>query len=68
MPGMPDDEQPLLLSDAADILGLAERSVRSLEAAGILHAQRTPRGLRIFRRGDVERVAAERAARREAGK
>jgi DNA-binding transcriptional MerR regulator len=65
---MHDDEQPLLISDAALILRLAERSVRSLEAAGVLHAQRTPRGLRVFRRGDVERVAAERAARREATK
>ena len=58
------DEQPLLISDAARILRLAERSVRVLEAAGVLRAERTPGGLRIFRRGDVERVAAERASRR----
>ncbi len=60
------DDQPLLISDAARILKLADRSVRMLEEKGVLQAERTPGGLRIFRRGDVERVAAEREARRAA--
>lgn len=66
---MHDDDhgnQPLLISDAARILKLAERSVRLLEATGQLRAERTPSGLRIFRRGEVERLAAARIQRREA--
>jgi DNA-binding transcriptional MerR regulator len=61
---MYNDDQPLLISDVARALKLAEPSVRRLEAAGVLRAMRTPGGIRIFRRADVERVASERAARR----
>jgi hypothetical protein len=60
----PDPDQPLLLNDAGRILRLGEDRVRTLADAGILKVERTPGGLRIFRRADVERVAAERAKHR----
>jgi hypothetical protein len=55
--------QPLLLVDAARILLVGERGTRVLADRGELPCERTPSGIRIFRRGDVERLAAERAKR-----
>ncbi|HET6282536.1 MAG TPA: helix-turn-helix domain-containing protein [Polyangia bacterium] len=48
-------------SDAARILGLSADSVRVLSDSGRLPGMRTVSGRRLFRRGDVDRLAAERA-------
>lgn len=48
-------------SDAARILGLSADSVRVLGDTGRLPALRTVGGRRLFRRGDVEELAAQRA-------
>ena len=48
-------------SDAARILGLSADSVRVLGDSGRLPALRTVSGRRLFKRGDVEHLAAERA-------
>jgi len=48
-------------SDAARILGLSADSVRVLCDNGRLPGMRTISGRRLFRRGDVDRLAAERA-------
>jgi excisionase family DNA binding protein len=48
-------------SDAARVLGLSPDSVRVLSDTGRLPAMRTISGRRLFRRGDVDRLAAERA-------
>jgi excisionase family DNA binding protein len=48
-------------SDAARVLGLSADSVRVLGDTGRLPALRTVSGRRLFRRGDVEHLAAERA-------
>lgn len=50
-------------SDAARILGLSADSVRVLSDNGRLPAMRTVSGRRLFRRGDVDRLAAQRAQR-----
>jgi excisionase family DNA binding protein len=50
-------------SDAARVLGLSADSVRVLGDSGRLPALRTVSGRRLFRRADVEHLAAERAAR-----
>jgi excisionase family DNA binding protein len=47
--------------EAARVLGLSPDMVRLLERDGRLPAQRTTNGLRLFRRGDVEKLAATRA-------
>jgi len=52
--------------DAAAILGVGPQRVRQLEREGRLSATRTPAGWRLFRREDVERLAAERAQARAA--
>lgn len=59
-----DPQQPLLIADAARVLRVNEDTVRGFANSGALPVERTPGGLRIFRRGDVERLAAERAKRR----
>lgn len=54
----------LTTADAARALRLSAERVRQLERAGVLRAYRTVGGLRIYLASDVERLAAERAARR----
>ncbi len=61
-PKKPRPSDPLSASDVARLLGLSVGRVRQLDAE--LHPQRTPSGRRIYRRGKVERFAAERAAGR----
>lgn len=58
-----DPNDLLTPSDAARVLGLSPDSVRVLSDSGRLPAMRTVSGRRLFRRGDVDRLAAERAAR-----
>jgi len=52
----------LTTSSAARELGVAEGTVRLMERRGVLPAVRLSSGMRIFRRVDVERVAAQRKA------
>jgi len=54
---------PVLISEAARILECCADTVRRLEAAGVLRAVRTPSGMRIFERREVEQLAAQRAAK-----
>ena len=60
---LPDIEL-LTVGDAALILSLSVDMVRILHRQGHLPAFRTPRGYRLFRRSDVEKLAAKRQARR----
>jgi excisionase family DNA binding protein len=60
------DSVPLLTSEVAQILQVSEATVRLWESGGRLHARRTARGVRLFDRADVERLAREREARRAA--
>jgi excisionase family DNA binding protein len=57
-----DPNDLLTPSDAARVLGLSPDSVRVLSDSGRLPAMRTVSGRRLFRRGDVDRLAAERAS------
>jgi excisionase family DNA binding protein len=54
----------LTVGDAAAILGLSPDMVRVLHRQGRLAALRTPRGNRLFKRKDVERLALERSRSR----
>ena len=58
----------VLTGGAGRILGCGPDEVRRLERVGILPAVRTSDGVRLFRRADVERVKAERAAVRRRGR
>jgi excisionase family DNA binding protein len=53
----------LSVGDAAAILGLSPDMVRVLHRQGRLPALRTPGGMRLFLRTDVEKLAREREAR-----
>jgi DNA-binding transcriptional MerR regulator len=54
----------LMTADVAKILGVVPATIRWMERTGRIVAQRTPSGVRLFRRADVERVAFERVQRR----
>jgi excisionase family DNA binding protein len=58
-----ETEELLTVADAALILRLSVGMVRVLHGKGRLAAMRTPRGYRLFRRSDVERLAREREGR-----
>ncbi len=53
-----------LAAEAAKILDVTPATVRLREARGELPAERTESGVRIFKRVDVERLAAQREAAR----
>ena len=53
--------------NAARALGVSAERIRQLEKLGRLPARKTAGGIRIFLRQDVERLAAERAARKAKG-
>lgn len=57
-----DPNELMTPSDAARILGLSADSVRVLSDTGRLATQRTVSGRRLFRRGDVEKLASDRAS------
>lgn len=59
---MPQTIDPLLTSEVARILEVSSETVRVWERLGRLPALKTGRGVRLFDRGDVERLAAERRA------
>jgi excisionase family DNA binding protein len=50
--------------EVAKALGVSDDRVRQLEAKGLLRAERTTSGTRLFDAADVKRLAAERAAQR----
>jgi len=54
----------LTTADVARILDVVPATVRLMERDGRLPALKTPGGQRLFRRSDVERLAAARAERR----
>ena len=58
------DDQLMTPSEAARVLGLSADAVRAMSDRGALPRQRTSGGRRIFRRGDVERVATARKAQK----
>ena len=60
---MNSDTTLLLTSDAAYILKVAPDTVRYLERTGRLRAWKTSRGVRLFDKRDVDRLALERQAR-----
>jgi DNA-binding transcriptional MerR regulator len=52
----------LSVADASRVLGVTPATIRLLARRGILRiATRTQSGIRLFRRADVERLAARRA-------
>lgn len=57
----PQPDDLMTTGEAGRLLGLSPDMVRWLEREGRLPAQRTTNGLRLFRRADVEKLAAERA-------
>lgn len=59
------NEQPITTGDAARLLRVSEAAVRGFEKKGQLPATKTASGVRLFRLVDVERLASERAQRRE---
>ncbi|MCP3167832.1 helix-turn-helix domain-containing protein [Myxococcus qinghaiensis] len=64
----PDPNQLMTPSEAARILGLSPDMVRVLHRRGQLAAECTETGRRLFRRADVEALAAERAKNEKKGK
>ena len=60
---MPDLDL-LTVGDAAAMLGLSPDMVRVLHRPGRLRALRTPRGVRLFQRSDVESLVRERQSQR----
>jgi len=58
------NERLLLPSDVARELGMSSDGVRDLERRGKLRAQRTLRGVRLFRARDVGLLKQKRAERR----
>ncbi len=50
----------ILTTEAAHVLGVSPETVRAWERLGRLPALKTARGVRLFDRLDVERLACER--------
>lgn len=60
---------PLTTRDVSAALKVGPRRVQQLEEAGVLHAIRTPGGLRLFDPDHVEQVRAQREqAKQESNK
>jgi DNA-binding transcriptional MerR regulator len=59
-----DEATHLTTSSVARVLGVAECTVRLMERRGELPCTRTASGVRLFDRAVIERIAAERLARR----
>lgn len=55
----------LTTGDAARIIGCSAESVRLYEHRGILKAQKTGRGMRLFRMSDVQDLVYARGATRK---
>lgn len=63
---MDSDDEIFTITDAARLLNISQAGVRYLVDKGELPVVRTARGLRLFNRRDVLRVAAARDAARHA--
>jgi excisionase family DNA binding protein len=59
---VPAPDDLLTVTDAAQVLSVSTETIRRYHKAGRLPAQRTPKGIHIFKRRDLEKLAAERAA------
>jgi excisionase family DNA binding protein len=59
---MQDQEEYLTTGSVSRELDVSESRVRQLETAGRLPAVRTDRGVRLFRRADVEALKVARRA------
>jgi excisionase family DNA binding protein len=57
------NDAPCLTSEAARVLKVSADTVRTWADAGRLTVWRTSAGLRVFDRAELERVAADRAAK-----
>jgi len=57
----------VLTADAARILDLTPARVRDLERRGVLPAERTENGVRLFDSDRVKQLALERACAKSAG-
>jgi excisionase family DNA binding protein len=62
---VPDDSDLLTTSPTAHLLKVAEMTVRAMADRGELPCVRTSTGARLFRRGDVERLARALQQQRE---
>lgn len=58
------DGELLTVIEAANLLNCGPDGVRYLHKVRKLEAVRTPRGVRLFQRSDVERLAKERNEKR----
>lgn len=58
-------KKPLETGDVARRLKTSDDTVRNLERKGILHADRTASGTRLFDADEVERVKRERAEKKK---
>jgi predicted site-specific integrase-resolvase len=56
----------MLTNDTLPVLKVTPRTVRELADSGRLKCARTPSGIRVFVRSDVEALAAQRAKQRAA--
>ena len=52
------------VKDVSKIFDVTTVTIRNWERTGKLHAQRTPSGVRIFSKADVDRLTAEIARRK----
>jgi len=59
---LPSD--PVLTGEAARIAEVGEMTIRRWADSGRLTVRRTGNGLRVYSRGELERVAAERALKK----
>jgi excisionase family DNA binding protein len=57
---MSDSNDLVLTAEAARLIGVSAETIRLWERLGRLPARRTPGGVRVFRRSDVENCARER--------
>jgi DNA-binding transcriptional MerR regulator len=55
-----EEYAPLLTSEVARELGVTPETVRTWERRGVLPAKRTVSGVRLFARGDVDRLIRRR--------
>ena len=55
-----NSDQVLMTRDVSRLLDVAPETVRQMVRAGKLSADRTAGGIRIYKRGEVERLAAKR--------
>jgi excisionase family DNA binding protein len=58
------EETLLTVGDVARLFGVVPNTIRDWERQGRIQAQRTPGGVRVFRRGDLRRLEAELSKRR----